>query len=82
MSSDRRDLYNGFGDTLARAFEVVITPFIFGVFGWWIDGRIGTRPLFALVLGILVFVYELWKLSKGYVRNMEIEERKMLGGDR
>ena len=76
--TDRRDLYNGFGDTMARAFEVVFTPFLFGLLGWWIDGRLGTRPLFALTLGIIVLLYTFWKLSKGYMRRMEAEERKVV----
>ena len=78
---DRRDLYNGFGDTMARAFETVFTPFVFGLFGWWVDGRAGTRPLFALTLGILVLVYSLWKLARGYTATMRVEEQKVLKRD-
>jgi hypothetical protein len=77
-STDRRDLYNGFGDTLARAFEVVFTPLLFGLLGWWIDGRTHTRPLFALVFGVFTAVYTLWKLSKGYMTRMEAEEQKVV----
>lgn len=77
-STDRRDLYNGFGDTMARAFEVVFTPFLFGLLGWWIDGRTHTRPLFTLTLGILVLLYTLWKLSKGYLARMDSETEAVL----
>jgi hypothetical protein len=80
-SFDRRDLYNGFGDTMARAFEVVFTPFLFGLLGFWIDGRTHTRPLFTLSLGILVLLYTLWKLSRGYMTQMDAEERKVLRKD-
>ena len=79
--AERRDLNSGFGDSLARAFEIVFTPFVFGVFGWWIDGRTGTRPLFALGLGILVMVVTLWKLSRGYMTRMDSETEKVLGGE-
>jgi hypothetical protein len=75
---ERRDLNNGFGDTSARAFEVVFTPLLFGIFGWWLDGKTGTRPLFALTFGILVLVYTLWKLSRGYVAKMHTETAKVL----
>ena len=78
---DRRDLYNGFGDTMARAFEVVFTPLLFGLLGWWIDGRTHTRPVFALTLGILVLLYTLWKLSKGYIATMQRETDKVLRKD-
>ena len=80
-STDRRDLYNGFGDTMARAFEVVFTPFLFGLLGWWIDGRTHTRPLFALTFGVVVLLYTLWKLSKGYMTRMDAETRKVLHRD-
>ena len=79
--AERRDLNSGFGDSLARAFEIVFTPFVFGVFGWWIDGRTGTRPLFALGLGILVMLVTLWKLSRGYMTRMDSETDKVLKGE-
>jgi hypothetical protein len=79
MSSDRRDLYNGFGDTYSRVFELVVTPFIFGGFGWILDGRTGTRPAFALLFGLLVFAYEVWKLSRFYLEQSATEDRKILG---
>lgn len=76
---DKRDLYSGFGDTLARGVEIVTTPFIFGLFGWWIDGRTHTRPLFALLLGILVLLYTFWKMARGYTATMQRETDKVLG---
>ena len=79
--AERRDLNNGFGDSLARALEIVCTPFIFGLIGWWIDGRTGTRPLFSLTLGILVLVVTLWKLSRGYMTKMDAETKKVLKHD-
>lgn len=81
MSSDRRDLYNGFGDTYTRAFELVVTPLIFGLIGWWLDTRFGTFPALALTLGILVFLYEVWKLLTVYSRRMDQETKKVLGRD-
>jgi hypothetical protein len=78
---ERRDLNNGFGETSAKAFEVVITPLVFGIFGWWLDGRTHTRPLFALTLGILVLLYTLWKLSKGYIGRMNTETARVLKRD-
>ena len=75
---EKRDLYSGFGDTLARGVEIVTTPFIFGLLGWWIDGRTHTRPLFALVLGILVLLYTFWKMANGYTIAMKRETDKVL----
>ena len=79
--AERRDLNTGFGDSLARAFEIVFTPFVFGVFGWWIDGRTETRPLFTLTLGIIVALVQLWKLSRGYMTKMDSETKKVLRHD-
>jgi F0F1-type ATP synthase assembly protein I len=46
----------GFGDALAHAVELVGTTVIFMLGGLWIDSKLGTRPLFFLVLGALVIV--------------------------
>ena len=44
MSSDRRDLNNGFGDALATPFELVVTPVVFGFVGWFLDSPARHRP--------------------------------------
>jgi F0F1-type ATP synthase assembly protein I len=75
---ERQRLNTGFGDAMARGFEIVCTPFLFGLFGWWLDGKTGTRPLFALTFGIFVLGYELWKVSRGYMTAMDAETRKVL----
>jgi Putative F0F1-ATPase subunit Ca2+/Mg2+ transporter len=49
-NTDRRDLYNGFGDGLARAFEFAVTPVVFGAAGYGLDRWLGLFPLFTLVL--------------------------------
>lgn len=48
----KRDLYNGFGNTLSRAFEIVLLPLLFALPGWGIDRWLGTSPLFALLFGL------------------------------
>lgn len=47
--SHKRDLYNGFGDAMARAIEFAGAPVLFALAGRWVDGRFGTGPLFLLV---------------------------------
>jgi hypothetical protein len=49
-NGDKRELYNGFGDSLARAFEFVATPTLFGLGGHLLDGRLGTTPLLTVIL--------------------------------
>ncbi|MCZ7525090.1 MAG: AtpZ/AtpI family protein [Acidimicrobiia bacterium] len=43
----------GVGDGLTRAFELVLTPLLFGALGWLVDAWAGTRPLMTLVFGLL-----------------------------
>jgi F0F1-type ATP synthase assembly protein I len=75
--ADRRDTYNGFGDALARAFELVGTPAIFGWLGWLLDGRTGTRPMFTVLFALITFVYMTWKLWGEYDRAMDEQQRKL-----
>jgi F0F1-type ATP synthase assembly protein I len=77
--NERRELNNGFGEALARAFELVLTPVIFGFFGWLLDGRLGTRPLFMLLLFALVMGYEFWKQFVAYDAQMKRHEERLPG---
>lgn len=45
-----RALYNGFGNALGQAVELVVTPLLFLALGAWLDGRFGTRPVLTVVL--------------------------------
>jgi F0F1-type ATP synthase assembly protein I len=75
----RRALTNGFGDTMAKAFEMVATPAVFGFFGWLLDRWLGTEPFFLLTFVIVVFVYEMWKLFAGYGAAMAEHEARLTG---
>ena len=73
---DRRDLYNGFGDGLARAFEFAATPAIFGFFGWLIDRWVGTTPLFMLTLAAVCLVGMFLRMWYAYDQEMRRHEAK------
>ncbi len=70
----KRELNNGFGESLAKAFELVVTPGIFGFFGWLLDHKLGTAPLFTLLFTLSVFGYVSWKLWGSYERQMQAHE--------
>ncbi|HEV7525986.1 MAG TPA: AtpZ/AtpI family protein [Acidimicrobiia bacterium] len=53
---DQRDTWNGFSNALSHAFELVATTVLFTLFGLFLDDRIGTRPLFTVVLGLLAVI--------------------------
>ena len=76
---ERRELYNGFGETLARAFEIAVTPLLFGLFGHLLDGAAGTSPLFTIVLFLLAVVGLAVKLYYGYVEEMKVHEARLFG---
>jgi F0F1-type ATP synthase assembly protein I len=74
---DRRELNNGAGNALNRAVELTVTPMIFGFFGFLLDGRLGTRPLFMLGFFLLVLGYVIWKQYTLYSATMDAEQRKL-----
>ena len=61
--ADRQALYSGFGNALGQAVEFVATPFLFFLFGLWLDHVFGTGSIlrvtcFALALvGVVVSAY-------------------------
>jgi F0F1-type ATP synthase assembly protein I len=75
----RRELNNGFGDSMARAFELALTPTIFGFLGYLLDGWLGTRPLFMVSFFLFVVVYLMWKMFRGYDAQMRVQESKLPG---
>jgi hypothetical protein len=75
---ERKAMYDGFGDALSRAFELVLTPAIFGFFGWLLDRWLGTAPVFTVVLTLLVFLYVAWRLWTGYETEMQAHERRIV----
>jgi hypothetical protein len=72
--NDKRDLYNGFGDGLARAFEYAVTPAIFGFLGYLLDRAIGTVPVFTIILALLCVVGMFLKTWYAYDATMKAHE--------
>ena len=69
--TEQLDSRAGAGDALAKAFEMIATPAIFGVGGWLVDGRLGTFPLVTVVLVFVVFGYQVWSFVRSYSANMD-----------
>ena len=74
QTPEQRDLYQGFGDALAQAFEFVATPALFAFLGFLLDRWLGTVAVFAVAFGGFVLGYEVWKFWTVYQRRMEAEE--------
>jgi F0F1-type ATP synthase assembly protein I len=77
--AERRALTNGFGDALAKAFEMAATPAIFGFFGWLLDRWLGTEPVFLVAFVVIVFAYEVWKMFNAYGTAMAEHEARLTG---
>lgn len=73
---ERRELYNGFGDTLARAVELVAVPGIFAFAGHLLDGRLGTAPVVTVVLAVFALAGTFVRAYFAYEVAMRAEESK------
>lgn len=78
--SYRRELNNGFGDALSNAFELAVTPAIFGVLGYFIDRALGLVPVFTLVFSLFVLGYMFWKFWRQYEVEMTRQEEALRVG--
>jgi F0F1-type ATP synthase assembly protein I len=77
---DRRETYNGFGDALARAVELVATPLLFGLLGYVLDRVLGTRPLLTVVLSVAAVVGMFLRMYYGYATAMDAHARRLPAG--
>ncbi|GIU84077.1 MAG: hypothetical protein KatS3mg008_0852 [Acidimicrobiales bacterium] len=75
-----RELTDGPGDQLAAAFELVATPALFGLFGWVVDGWLGTRPVLAVLSALFVAAYCVWKVVHLYRVRTDRELEDMARG--
>ena len=81
MGLTQRPEREGFGDALAQAFELVVTPGLFGLAGYGLDRWLGTVPLFTIVLVVPVLAYMIWKLAYQYeLRMRRYDERIRTSG--
>jgi F0F1-type ATP synthase assembly protein I len=71
----KRELNNGFGDTLARAFEFAVTPALFGFLGHLLDTRLGTSPLLLLAFAGFAVAGMSVKLFYAYDQAMQAQEK-------
>jgi hypothetical protein len=68
-------MWSGYGDTLSRAIEMVVTPLLFGLGGWYLDRWLGTRPLFTLTLFLFGVVGMAARMYFAYSAAMDEHDR-------
>jgi F0F1-type ATP synthase assembly protein I len=71
----QRELREGGGDAFSAAFEMVVTPALFGLLGWFIDTQLNLFPVFTLLLVFLVLGYEVWKLVSRFNESFDAERQ-------
>lgn len=62
---------------MARAFEIAVTPVLFGLGGWLLDGWWDTSPVFTVALAAWAVVGVFVKLWFGYDHEMRQHEEKL-----
>jgi F0F1-type ATP synthase assembly protein I len=72
---DQRATYSGFSKAFSHAFELVAVTVLFVLFGLWIDGRFGTRPVFTVLLGLLAVVGLAARAYYTYLEQVAEEEK-------
>jgi F0F1-type ATP synthase assembly protein I len=71
---DQRDTWHGFSNALSRSFEMVATTVIFVLVGLWLDGRVHTKPLFTVALGLLAVIGLGLRAYYTYMHQVKIDE--------
>ena len=72
---ERQLQWQGFEKALAQSLEIVVSVFLFGLFGWWLDGRFGTRPVLMIVFGLIGVAAVTMRTYLWYRASMDREEK-------
>ena len=73
----RRETNKGLGDGLALAFELAVTPTIFGIIGYALDRWLGIVPVLTIVLGLFAVVGMFVRMWYGYDLQMRDQEAQL-----
>ena len=69
----RRDLYQGFGNAMGTAVELVGAPLLFGALGLLVDHWLGWFPVLTVILGLYGLVGGALRAYYGYSAKMQAE---------
>jgi F0F1-type ATP synthase assembly protein I len=72
-------MYQGFGNTLARAVELVVTPMLVAGLGYLLDRWLGFFPVLSIVFFVWAFGVTWWRQYYDYNARMKAEEDRLLG---
>ncbi len=72
---EQGELYQGFGDSLSRSFELAITPPIIGGLGYLLDRWLGIVPLLTIVFFLTAMIGLIATMWYGYDARMKTHEQ-------
>jgi hypothetical protein len=72
--TEQGQLYQGYGDGMARAFEFALTPAIFAAMGYGLDRWMGIVPVLTIVFFLLAVTGIFAKTWYAYEARMREEE--------
>jgi hypothetical protein len=67
-------LTQGLDSGFTKAIEMVVTPLLFALFGYWLDGVFGIRPILTATLGGLAFFGCVASIYYRYMADVAREE--------
>jgi hypothetical protein len=70
----RQELYNGFGNSLSRAIELVMTPLLFGLLGLLLDHVFGITPVLTIAMVLFAIAGLAVRMYYGYSEEMRAHE--------
>jgi F0F1-type ATP synthase assembly protein I len=68
--SARRDLYQGFGNALGQAVEMVGAPLLFGLLGFLLDRWLGWFPVLTVILSLYGLIGGMLRAYYAYIAKM------------
>jgi F0F1-type ATP synthase assembly protein I len=74
---ERRALNQGFGNAMAFATELALTPLIFGGAGWLLDRWLDTSPVCTIAFAVFAFAGMLVRAWIGYDTEMRRHENDL-----
>jgi F0F1-type ATP synthase assembly protein I len=77
--SQRRDLNNGMFYRSHGSFELVLSPLVLGLLGFWLDHRVHTTPIFTVLFAVMGVVGAILKIYYDYRAGMEAARRERAG---
>jgi len=73
----RRDLYQGFGNAMGQAAELVGAPLIFGFIGFLLDHWLGWTPVLTIILALYGIGGAALRMYYGYAAKMREHDAEM-----